>query len=117
MASLSDILTVAKNIVTAINGLAGATGSVQNITSETVTAQTLITTGMGVLVNFSVTVKGSANGTINNAATTGAAAAANALVVVSDAATGITPCGLNYNLGLVITPGTGQSINVTYYQP
>lgn len=117
MSNLSDIVTIGKNIVTAIASLAGATNEgLGNITSATVTSATLITTGTGRLVNVSVVVKGTGNGTISNAATVATAAAGNALYTVSDAAIGILPIGVMYNLGLVVSPGTGQSLNVTYYQ-
>ena len=117
MASIQDIVSVGQNIVTAINGLAtAATSLAGNLTSATVTASTLVVTGQGRLVSVAVVAKGSGAGTINNAQTVAAAAASNVLLTVPDTAETVLQAGQMFNLGLVIIPGTGQSINVTYYQ-
>jgi hypothetical protein len=113
-AGLDDILTTQKNGVVGINGLNQTMRRAQGSnTSSTVTAQALVISGKGYLVNFSVIVAGSAAGTINNASTTALAAAANVLCA-TPTTIGVYPCGLVFTNGLVITPGTGQSINVTY---
>lgn len=113
-ASLDDILTTQKNGVVGVNGLNQTMRRAQGSnTSSTVTAQTLVITGKGYLVNFSVVVAGTASGTINNSATTAVAAAGNALCA-TPTTIGVYPCGIVFTSGLVITPGTGQSINVTY---
>lgn len=114
MATLDDILTTQKNGVIAINNL-NQTNSYLNgkITSATVSALTLIYPGAGRLVNFSIVVAGSANGTINNAQTTGTISASNALVATPNVI-GVYACGIHFSNGLVIDPGTGQSVNVTY---
>jgi len=114
MASLDDVITVQKNAVIGVNGLNQTIRRAQGSnTSLTVTAQTLVVTGKGYLVAFSVTVAGSANGTINNAQTTALAAAGNALCA-TPTTVGVYACGLVFTDGLVISPGTGQSVNVTY---
>lgn len=114
MANLDDILTTQKNGVIAINALNNTTSFIAGkTTSQTVTAQTLVTTGSGILVSFCVIVAGSASGTINNAQTTALSAAGNALVA-TPTTIGVYQCGLYFTSGLIITPGTGQSINVTY---
>ena len=113
-ASLADILTTQKNGVVAINGLTQATTrSFGTRTSVTVTAATVIYVGAGYLVNFSVVVAGSTVGTISNTSTVASVAAANALCAVP-ASVGIIKVGQIFSAGLVVTPGTGQSINVTY---
>jgi alpha-L-arabinofuranosidase len=115
-ASLSDILSAIKNIAQNINSLGQIfTEQDGHITTATVTAQTLVVAGQGRLVSVSVTVAGAAAGTINNSATTGGAAASNVLVAVPNAV-GIIQCGQKFTYGLVISPGAGQSLNVTYYQ-
>lgn len=114
MASLDDILTTQKNGVVGINGLNQVFRRAQGSnTSATVTAQTLVVSGKGFLVNFSVVVAGSASGTINNAPSTAATGAANALCA-TPTTIGVYACGQVFTNGLVITPGTGQSINITY---
>ena len=113
-ASLDDILTAQKNGVVAINGLSQSTlRSLGTQTSVTITSTTVIYANAGYLVNFSVVVAGSSAGTIYNASTAANAAAVNALCVVPNSV-GITKIGQVFSTGLVVTPGTGQSINVTY---
>lgn len=112
-ASLDDILTAQKNGVVAINNLAQNTiRAIGTQTSLTVTATTLIFTGSGYIVNFSVVVAGTANGTIYDANNT-SPTAPDALCV-TPTTVGIYSAGQVFTNGLVVVPGTGQSINVTY---
>lgn len=113
-ASLDDLLTAAKNIVVALNNIQQTLEENNaQYTSDTVTGATLVIAGTGKILNFCVTVAGTANGTINDAATTGAAAAANVLAATPNTV-GVTECDLMFTDGIVISPGTGQSVNVTY---
>lgn len=113
-ASLDDLLTAAKNIVVALNNIQQTLEENNaQYTSDTVTSTTLVIAGTGKIINFCVTVAGSANGTINDSATTGGAAAANVLVATPNTI-GVTECDLMFTDGIVIAPGTGQSVNVTY---
>jgi len=125
MASIDDILTTQKNGVVALGTL---NQTLQRFlgtrTSLTVTTSTLIYAGAGRLVSFSIVVPGSTNGTIYNSATVAGAAASNALVAAPAPSTtadaphpgiGVFPAGVLFTNGLVVTPGTGQSVNVTYY--
>ena len=115
MASLDDLLTAAKNVVTAINGVNVTVARAQGtLTSATLITDTVIATGSGRLVNFSVTVAGTGNGTIHNASTVEGATAANLLVVVPQTL-GVVQVGQAFTAGLVYKRGTGQSANVTYY--
>jgi hypothetical protein len=113
-ASLDDLLTTQKNGVVAINNLSASINRDQgSVTSTTVTADTLVVTGRGYVASFSITVAGTGSGTINNAQTIALAAAGNALCA-TPATIGVYRAGLVFTNGLVIRPGTGQSINVTY---
>jgi hypothetical protein len=113
-ASLSDILTAQKNGVVALNNIGVTNLRARGTqTSTTVTSPTLIIASGGYLVNFSVVVAGSAAGTIYNSSSTGSVSASDALCVVP-ATVGITSVGQIFKNGLVVVPGTGQSINVTY---
>jgi hypothetical protein len=115
MASLDDILTAQKNGVVAINSVAQSNlRSEGNATSATVTANTLVVTGNGYLVRYCVLVAGSAAGTINNANSITNASASNALCATTNTV-GVYNVGTVFTNGLVIKPGSGQSINVTYY--
>jgi hypothetical protein len=112
--SLSDLLTTQKNGVIAVNTVAVSNLRGQGTrTSATFTTPTLIFAGSGYLVNYAVLVAGSASGTINNASTTASVAAGNALCA-TPATVGVYQTGQFFSNGLVIVPGTGQSINVTY---
>lgn len=113
MASLDDILTTQKNGVVAINAYNNTTLGVSGtLTSVTVNADTVIFIGAGRLVNFCVVVGGSASGMIYNASST-TTTAPQALCAVPTTV-GIYPSGQLFTSGLVILPGAGQSINVTY---
>lgn len=115
MASTDDILTAIKNAVTALSTLSSTwLKSDGNLTSATVTTSTLVITGSGRLVSASVTVAGSSAATIYNSQSVALAAADNAMCVIASAL-GITPIGMVFNKGLVIVPGTGMSLNITYY--
>jgi hypothetical protein len=114
MASLDDIFTTQKNGVVAINTLAQSNlRALGTQTSATITGSTAIYVGAGYLVNFVVTVAGSTAGTIYNTSATTTTAASNALISVPNTV-GITKVGQVFSTGLVVVPGTGQSINVTY---
>jgi len=114
MASLDDIATIQKNGVIGVNTLNLTLNRIYGtVTSATVTTTTQIVVGAGRLVNVSVVVAGTTSGLIHNAASTGAAAAANALVAVPTTV-GVHPANQLFTNGLVIVPGTGQSLNVTY---
>ena len=113
-ASLDDLLTAQKNGVVAINTLGQATlRGLGTVTSATVTAATLVVTGKGYLVNVSVVVAGSASGLVSNYTASTSVPASSALMA-TPATVGIYRSGQVFTSGLVITPGTGQSINVTY---
>jgi len=113
-ASLDDILTVQKNAVVAVNTLGQATlRGLGTTTSATVTAATLVVTGKGYLVRVAVVVAGSGSGLISNYTSTTSVPASTALMA-TPATIAIIETGQVFTNGLVITPGTGQSINVTY---
>ena len=102
-----------KNLSQLIQSLGNVTWNGTNAkTSSVVTSATLIYAGSGTLVNFAVTVAGVA-GTINNSATVAGAASGNVLCA-TPATVGIVAVGSRFTNGLVVSPGAGQSVNVTY---
>jgi len=116
MASLDDILTTQKNGVVALNNVFQALNVLNpTATSATVTSSALIVSGRGRLISFSVVVAGSASGTIHNANSPTGNTAANALVATPNTI-GVYEANVVFSNGLLIVPGTGQSINVTYSQ-
>jgi hypothetical protein len=103
-----------KNLSQLIQSLGNVTWNGTNAkTSSVVTTSTLIYAGSGTLVNFAVTVAGSASGTINNSATTAGAASSNVICATPNTV-GIVAVGSQFTNGLVVSPGSGQSVNVTY---
>lgn len=79
-----------------------------------ITAATLIKAGSGKLKRYSILVAGAA-GTINDAASTGTAAAANAMFVLP-AVVGTVDLGTGwvFGSGLVVSPGAGQTVSVDW---
>jgi hypothetical protein len=112
MSSLSDILTAAKNIVTAVNGVAqayiGVQGS-QNVAN--VSVATLVKSGQGRVATVVVTTAGSTDGYIYDA--TNANATTNKIYVIPNTV-GAIFVNMPVNLGLVVAPGSGQIIAVSY---
>ena len=79
-----------------------------------ITAATVVKAAKGRLVRINVVVAGSAAGTANDCATTGAVAAANEICAIPNTVGQITlywPC----NTGICITPGTGMTVAVSYF--
>lgn len=112
MSSLSDILTAAKNVVTSVNQLGLTYLKVQGATrSITMTSSTLVVSGQGRIASVSVIVAGSTACVIydsNNAAST-----TSAIAAVTNAI-GVTVINMPYNNGLVVVPGTGMTVVITY---
>ena len=112
MASLDDMLTTAKNIVTAINGVSQTYLNVNGSRiSTTITAATLLKTGSGRVAMVSIIVGGSGSGTIydtNNATLTN-----NPIFTIPDTP-GIIFINLPVVNGIVVVPGAGQTVSVSY---
>lgn len=113
MSSLSDILTAAKNIAVALNTAAQTYLKVQGTTrSATITTTTLVTgSGQGRLASVSVVVAGSDDAMIYDSNLT--TSLTNALAVV-DNVVGVQVINMPYNNGLVVVPGTGMTLVVSY---
>lgn len=117
MASLDDILTTQKNGVVGINGLTQAfLRYIGTNTSASITGATVIIAGAGRLVNVSVVTAGSAAGVIYNASSYDPLnPPANTFKLTSIGTTaGVVPLNLVFTNGLVVVPGTGQLVNITY---
>lgn len=115
-AALDDILTTQKNGVVALNAIQQALNSeVGTVTTATASASTFVIAGKGRLLRFCVTVAGSAVGFVHNSSTPSGASASNALVPCPNTI-GVYEANVVFSDGLLIAPGTGQSVNVTYTQ-
>lgn len=112
MASLDDILTAAKNVVTAVNGAAQTYLNVQGAqNSGNLTTATLVQSGAGRVATVSVTVAGSAVGKIYDA--NSATSTTNPVYVIPNTV-GVVFVNMPVGIGLVVAPGTGQSVTVSY---
>ena len=112
-ASLDDLLTAIKNLVSATSSqtqnetiLAGAL-DFWNITSPTV-----VKASAGRLVNISVLVVGSANGTVYDATST--TDQSRPIYSIGHSAQGIQNVNLPCQYGIVVVPGTGQTLSGSY---
>lgn len=119
--SISDILTVGKNVVTAIAQLGQNYLNVQGVNiAKNITATTLVKSGSGRVATVIVVVSGSSDGAIYDAISTAAASSKNLIWTIHKSATVVdqtsTPIVLNlpFKDGLVITPGTGMTVVVSY---
>lgn len=79
-----------------------------------ITVPTVVKASAGTVGTVVVVVKGSANGTLNDCATTGAAAASNAFFALDDTATSATVLNFPTSTGIVVTPGAGQTIAISW---
>jgi hypothetical protein len=113
-ASLDDILTTQKNAVIALGAIQKALNAdIAVYTTPVATGSTFVIAGSGRLLRFSVLVAGSAVGFVHNSATPTGAATSNALVACPNTV-GVYEANVAFNAGLVIEPGTGQSLSITY---
>ena len=111
-ASLSDLLTVAKNIVQAISALAQGYLNVQGAQNFTgLTAATVVKSTAGRIANISVIVAGSGAGAVYDSAATGNTT--KPLFVIPTTA-GVYVVNLPASFGITIAPGTGQTISGSF---
>jgi hypothetical protein len=74
----------------------------------------LIKVGPGRVGTLTTIVAGTTVGTVNDAATTGAAAIGNQIAAVPNTLGASVPLNFPFANGLVIVPGTGQVLAVSY---
>jgi len=111
-ASMSDILTAAKNIVTAISQLGQNYINIQGAQGKSaLTAATLLKTSAGRMVAVSVTTAGSTTGAVYDASATGVTT--NPIFVIP-MAIGVYEVGVPTNFGIVIVPGTGMTCTAVF---
>jgi hypothetical protein len=112
--SLFDMLTTVKNLVTATSTLStNATALVGAKNAPGITAQTVVSANPGRLYNISVIVAGGATGSVWDANTTASATSAR-LIATIPTAVGVYTINLPVAYGIVVTPGTSQTIAVGY---
>ncbi len=112
MASLTDILTTAQNIVRAISAIGTTYLQVQGtLVSNGISAATLVSTGQGRLVRVSVITAGT---TVGIAYDANVATANTKPIFTIRNVVGVTDVNIPTNNGIVIAPGTGQVVTVSY---
>lgn len=118
MATLDDILTTQKNGVVAVNTL-NQTWLLYNRrqlgdqTSACVTANTLVTTGPGYVASVSVVKAGTTVGIIYDVSSPDAPADERRLAAILKDE-GVYRIDCKFSNGLLIVPGAGQAVNVTF---
>jgi|HubBroStandDraft_6_1064221.scaffolds.fasta_scaffold629306_2 hypothetical protein len=78
-----------------------------------ISAATVVKATPGTLLTVQVITAGSAPGTINDVPTTGGAVAANQIGTIPNQV-GVTQYGVPFLTGLVIVPGSGQVVSVSF---
>jgi hypothetical protein len=113
MANLDDILTTQKNGVVAVNAVAENTFGVQGRkTALEISSATQIYTGTAWVARVSVIVAGSA-GAIYDANTIASAIAGQRLCIIP-ATVGIHEIMMPVTRGIVVSPGAGMIVSVSY---
>jgi uncharacterized hydantoinase/oxoprolinase family protein len=113
-ASLDDILTTQKNGVQGINGLTHATQNLAGtVNSYEISASTYLATNANWCAKVSVIVAGSTTGMIYDASSVTTAVTGVRLAVIPNTV-GIYTINMPVNKGIVITPGTGMIVAVSY---
>lgn len=124
MSSLSDILTAAKNIVTAINGLGQTYLQVSGSKAfAQINVATVVMVGQGRLVRVVVTTSGSGAGAIYDAAVS--TATSQKIYTIDNTGAGYAPSssftglrvidlGIPVSNGIVVAPGPGQVVTIIY---
>ena len=112
-ASIADVLTAIKNIVTAINAQTQATLSIAgSVTLAGISAPTSVSIKAGRLAQVSVTTAGTGPGTVYDSATNGTTKP----VYVIPAGIADQPyiASMPISFGIYVVPGTGQTVAVSY---
>lgn len=112
MASLSDLLTTAKNIASAINGVAQTYVSVQGARIlQNITSAAVVNNAAGRLAVVTVTTAGTTTGIIYDADATGITTRP---IYIIPNTVGVVFVNLPVVYGIVVVPGTGQAVTVSY---
>lgn len=82
-------------------------------TQTNITSAVVLKAVPGTVLLVSVVVAGSAVGTVNDCVTTGAAASSNQTATIPNTL-GVYALNIQHGLGIVIVPGTGQTLAASY---
>jgi len=110
--SLSDILSAIKNIVQGVNALAQTYLQVEGLTlTAAISVPTVIKAAPGRIARIDVTTAGSATGTIYDGASLAATTKPFHVIPMT---LGIQVIMLPTAYGLLVSPGTGQVLSVSW---
>ena len=112
MASLDDILTAAKNLVTAVNTVSKGYSDVQGAQNlANISTATVVKGSAGRIATVVVTTAGSTTGKVYDSTLT---SSASRILYVIPNTVGIYVVNMPANAGIVVSPGTGQVVTVSY---
>jgi hypothetical protein len=112
MASQDDFLTTQKNFVSAMNGLADSNYTLAGkANSGEITTTTAVSSKAGYFVGISVIVAGTGSATVYDSTSTTAPTNRIAVILPS---VGISRWDIPVANGIVVTPGSGMTVNVIY---
>lgn len=111
-ASISDILTTLKNLVTALNNVSQTMLDISGITNFTnISATTVVKGSAGRLVNLSVLTVGSANGMVYDGSTVNSTT--KPLFEIPNVV-GVYEANWPVGFGILVVPGDGQVLSVSF---
>lgn len=111
-ASLSDLLTATKNLVTAVNLLAQTYLNIQGSQNfAALVVATVVKPTAGRIANISVIDAGSATGTIYDSPTIGPTTKPLFIIPMTQ---GVYVVNLPASFGITVVPGTGQKVSGSF---
>ena len=114
MASLDDVVTTSKNIVTALNTSSQTNLAINGTkTYVAISANTLVNQGASRIVRISVIVAGSTTGSLYDASSVAGAVSGNIVATIPEAV-GIYEMNIPTINGIVVKPGTSMVLAVVY---
>jgi len=114
MASPDDFLTAQKNGVQSISALNHTTQNLAgSVNSLEISSATYLKTQYGWVAKVSVIVAGTTTGMVYDASSTATATTGTRLAVIPNTV-GIYTIGMPVNNGIVVTPGSGMIVAVSY---
>jgi len=110
--SMSDLLTALKNVVTALNNASQTYLNVNGLINKSaISSATVVKSGTGRLAVVSVTTAGSAAGAIYDG--TSATSTSNIILTIPNTV-GAAFVNIPVSNGIVVAPGSGQVVTVSY---
>jgi ABC-type Fe3+ transport system substrate-binding protein len=110
--SLSDILTATKNIVTALNNATQTLANINGVqTVASISGAIVVSPNSGRLATISITAGGSSVGYVYDSKST---TVISSPIYAIPTTIGIVHPNIPVTNGIVVIPGTGQVVTVTY---